>query len=417
MYALCDQRSFYASCEAVFRPDIRGQAICVLSNNDGCVVALNDQAKASGVKKFEPYFKQRQLIQRAGVHTFSSNYALYGNISDRIMQTLQDHTPSVEIYSIDEGFCDLSSIPTGELKPLGRSLRQTVWNEQRIPCGVSIAPTKTIAKLGQYATKKIPKIDGVAVLTHPHQWEWLAKRVPVSEVWGVGRRLNLTLTSMGVVSAYDLTLLDKSLARKIGGLPLARTIRELNGEPCIPMELNPPSKQQIICSRSFGTKLYQLDDVLESVSAFAARAAEKLRSQDSFAGRVSVWLMTGQHQRTSFSEANSVNLPGGSDDSRLIAREAVSIAKRLYRPGGRYMKAGVELVDIRPREFWQMDLLNKEGNTTISPMPVVDQINRKYGRSTVILARQTGRARFSMKQQKLSPLYLTRWQDIPKLTC
>tara|TARA_B100000446_G_scaffold184352_1_gene206216 strand:+ start:82218 stop:83471 length:1254 start_codon:yes stop_codon:yes gene_type:complete len=417
MYALCDQRSFYASCEAVFRPDIRGQAIYILSNNDGCVVALNDQAKAAGVKKFEPYFKQRLLIQRAGVHAFSSNYALYGNISDRIMQTLRARTPSVEIYSIDEGFCDLSGIPTEDLKPLGRSLRQTVWNEQRIPCGVSIAPTKTIAKLGQFATKKIPKIDGVAVLTHPHQWEWLARRVPVAEVWGVGRRLSATLTSMGVVSAHDLALLDKSLARKIGGLPLARTIRELNGEPCIPMELNPPSKQQIICSRSFGTKLYQLEDVLESVSAFAARAAEKLRSQDSFAGRVSVWLMAGQHQRAGFSEANSVNLPGGSDDSRRIAREAVAIAKRLYRPGGRYIKAGVELVDIRPRQFWQMDLLNREGETNKSPMPVVDQINRKYGRSTVMLARQTGSAKFSMKQQKLSPLYLTRWQDIPKLTC
>ncbi len=388
-----------------------------MSNNDGVCIAVNEFAKDVGVKKFEPYFKQRELIERTGVTVFSSNFTLYGAVSDRIMQTVARLTPAIEIYSIDECFTDLTGISQDALKPLGHQLRDTVWKEQRIPMGVSISPTKTLCKLGQYAAKKIPKINGVAVLTQAHQWEWLAKRVAVAEVWGVGRRLNASLTAMGVESAYDLTQLGKGVARKLGGLPLERTVRELNGEHCIPFEFNPPSKQQIICSRSFGTKLYQLNDVLESVTTFSVRVAEKLRNQESLAGRVSVWLVSGQDQRSRLSAEASVNLPGGSDDSRLIAKEAIAIANQLFKPGCRYLKAGVGLVDIRPREFWQRDMLSSPVSGTKNLMPVMDQINSKYGRHSVKLARQAGAASFSMKQELLSPSYLTRWADLPRIIC
>ena len=415
MYALCDQRSFYASCESVFRPDIRGQSIIVLSNNDGCVIAQNEQAKAAGVKKFEPYFLQKSLIESKKVNCFSSNYALYGAISDRIMDTLRAHTPSVEVYSCDEGFCDLSGIPIKHLKPLGQKLRNTVWVEQRIPMGVSIGPTKTIAKLGQYATKKIPQINGVAVLTEQHQWEWLAKRVAVDEVWGVGRRLKEKLQAVGVMTAYDLSQLSLGAGRKIGGLALARTISELNGDPCIPFELNPPSKQQILSSRSFGTKLYRVEELLEAVSSFAIRGSEKLRAQESLAGRLSVTLIYGENHNERKVRSASINIPSGTDDIRYLAREATAITRQLFKAGERYLKAGIELTDIRPKQYWQRDFLATEEAASL--MPAIDQINKRFGRNTVTVARHAGPAAFGMRREMLSPSYLTQWSNIPKIQC
>lgn len=417
MFALCDQRSFYASCEAVFRPDLRDKPICVLSNNDGCVVALNEYAKAVGVKKFLPYFQQRDVIRRNRVNVFSSNYALYGAISERIMQTLRANAPSVETYSIDEGFCFLGDTHMNplEMKEFGTHLRRTVWREQRIPMGVSIGPTKTLAKLGQCATKIYPQINGVAVLAEPHQWEWLAARLPVAEVWGVGRRLTERLSTAGVRTALDLTKLDVNLAREIAGLPLARTVRELRGESCIPLEDCPPSKMQIVCSRSFGTKLFALEDILEAISSFAYRASEKLRLQDSHAGRLSVWLLTKDGLGYSHSDSLSVSIPGGTDDARRLSREAVSLVREQFTQGLKYVKAGVALTDIRPKECWQLDLLSSAESQRV--MPVLDSINRKYGKGSVHLGRQAGKAAFKMKQDFMSSRYLTRWKDIPAVFC
>lgn len=417
MIALCDQRSFYASCEGVFRPDIRDQPIAVLSNNDGCVVALNPLAKAVGVKKFEPYFMQRKLMESAGVHVFSSNYALYGEISARIMATLRRMTCAVEVYSIDEGFCDLSGIKAAELKPLGKRLRETVWREQRIPMGVSIAPTKCLAKLGQVATKSYPQLDGVAVLERSEQWDWLAKRVPVSEVWGVGRKLTTKLQYVGIDSAYDLLKGDVKVVKGIGGVMLERVVRELNGIPCIPMEDAPGSKQQIICSRSFGKPIHDEHHLLEAISAFAARASEKTRNQDSKAGRLSVWISykATNSGRYPLHMSNSQSIAGGSSDSTRIATLAVKMTKTLYKEGFTYVKAGVGLEDLRPSQYWQRDLWSSEAES--SAMDVLDGINRRYGRGTMHLGRQSGGEQFKMRQEMLSPRYLTRWQEIPKVSC
>ena len=417
MIALCDQRAFYSSCETVFRPDIRSKPVVVLSNNDGCVVALNEPAKAIGVSKFSPYFKQKELILKNKVNVFSSNYALYGEISSRIMTTLKDEIPSVEVYSIDEGFCDLTGIAHTEIPILAAYLRDKIWQEQRIPMGVSIAPTKTLAKLGQYATKKIPKINGVCILYRPDQWEWLAVRMPVSEVWGIGRKLTTKLHSIGVITALDLLNLPLDIAKSLAGIPLVRTVRELNGEACINMKLSPPDKQQIICSRSFGKKTTDLDDIKQAISVFASRASEKLRSQKSRVGRLSVWLQTGVADVNYYNDSFSETIAGGTDDARVLSALSTVIVDRLYQDGVQYGKAGIALIDIRPKQFWQYDLLHQDMPSAQEMMSILDKVNTRYGRGTLSLARASGDQAFKMKQHMLSPHYLTRWSDIPVIQC
>jgi len=416
MYALCDQRSFYASCEAVFRPELRDKPIAVLSNNDGVVVALNECAKAAGVKKFEPYFKQRKLMERKGVHVFSSNYELIGEQSRRIMATIRALAPEgIEVYSIDEAFVDMTGVTSADLKPLCRQLRDTVWQNQRIPMGVSVAPTKTLAKLGQYATKKIPSIEGVCVLEREHQWQWLAERVAVEEVWGIGRRLTYKLNEIGVHSAADLMRLSTRDAQALQGITLVRTVRELNGEACIDLESAPPPKQQIICSRSFGQKITNLDDLKEAVSFFACRAAEKLRAQESYAYRLVVFVQTSRHDPRPENSEEAVELSGGTDDSRRLSKCATDLIEGLYAAGVRYVKAGVILNDLRPQIGHQDDWVAQAsvGVDSRAAMNVLDSVNKKYGQGSATLGRYAGRHKFSMQRALKSPSYLTRFTDIP----
>lgn len=416
MIGLCDMRSFYCACEKVFRPDIRHKGVVVTSNNDGVVVALDDRAKAVGIKKFEPYFKQRQLIERTGVLAFSSNYELYGEVSARIMATLAELAPSgIEIYSIDECFVDFSAVPRCELKAFAAMLRDTIWQQQGIRMGVSIAPTKTLAKLGQCATKLFPQIDGICVLEHEAQWQWLAARVDVSEVWGIGRKLTRKLKARGVSTVDDLREMATVDARALQGITLVRTVRELRGEPCIDIDCQPLPRQSIISSRSFGEKQTSLNPLQEAVCHYAVRAGAKLRAQASLCFRLSAWIQTSAHDTRPCADELSVSLPGGTADSRELSRAAVALVARLYRPGYKYAKAGVMLQDIRPQQFAQQDLLVARSENALRLMAVVDSVNQRFGSGAIKLARQGGEGRFTMKRAMRSPSYLTRWQEIPRI--
>ncbi len=416
MIGLCDMRSFYCACEKVFRPDIRDRGVVVTSNNDGVVVALDDRAKAAGIKKFEPYFKQRQLIERAGVLAFSSNYELYGEVSRRIMATLAELVPNgIEVYSIDECFVDFSAVPRSELKAFAAMLRDTIWQQQGIKMGVSIAPTKTLAKLGQCAAKQFPQIEGVCVLEHPAQWHWLAVRVNAAEVWGIGRRLTKKLAARGLYTAADLSAMAKTDARALQGITLVRTIRELQGEPCIDIDCQPQPKQTIISSRSFGQKQTSLKPLQEAVSHYAVRAGVKLRAQSSLCFRLSAWIQTSAHGAKPYADELSVSLPGGTADSRELSRVAVALVVKLYRPGYRYAKAGVMLQDIRPEQFAQGDLLASRPENSVRLMKVMDGVNQRFGSGAIKLARQGGENGFAMKRAMKSPSYLTRWREIPRL--
>ena len=416
MIALCDMRSFYCSCEKVFRPDIRNRGVVVTSNNDGVVVALDNKAKAVGVKKFEPFFKQRLLIESAGVEAFSSNYELYGEISARIMTTLAALLPNaIEVYSIDECFIDFSSIPPEQFKVFGTMLRDTIWRQQGIKMGVSIAPTKTLAKLGQCATKQLPQINGVCVLEYPYQWRWLAERVGIAEVWGIGRRLTRKLVARGLKTAADVTAMSESDARVLQGVSLVRTVRELKGELCIAMNCESKAKQEITSSRSFGQKQTGLKSLQEAVSNYATRAGVKLRKQASVCFCLSVWIESSKHEKTPYSNELSVTLPGGTADSRVLSRAAIEAVANIFRPGYRYAKAGVVLHNIQPESLSQRDMLAPQPENSAQLMVLMDKINQRFGSGSIKLARQGGEASFAMRRAMKSPSYLTRWHDIPRI--
>lgn len=417
MIALCDQRAFYASCEGVFRPAIREKPIAVLSNNDGCIVALNEEAKSIGLQKFAPYFQQRTIAEQSNAHVFSSNYALYGEISRRIMETIRALVPYAEVYSIDECFCDLSGIPIHQLKGFGHHLRSIIWKQQRINMGVSVGATKTLAKLGQFATKKIPSINGVCILENDHQIDWLAKRTPVSEVWGVGRRLAETLQQQGITHAGALRRLPLGLAKKLGHLPLVQTVKELNGEMCIPFQATQPERQSIVCSRSFGVKIESRENLEQALSEFAARACEKLRKQRSVSRAINVFIMTSRHAEQRRTAIESTRLPCPTAYTPTITSTAKMLLDKMYRPGYLYAKAGIELKEISPVGACQSDFWAGDNEQVNALMKTMDTINHKFGKATVCLAAQGTVKKHAMKQTHLSPKYLSIWSDIPRIKC
>ncbi|VDZ61526.1 DNA polymerase V subunit UmuC [Serratia odorifera] len=296
MFALVDVNSFYASCETIFRPDLRGRPVIVLSNNDGCVIARSAEAKALGIPMGAPYFKIRQETQRLNVAVFSSNYALYADMSARVMDTLEAMAPAVEIYSLDEAFLKLDGMSNGvPLADFGRAVRDRIKRETHLTVGVGIAPSKTLAKLANHAAKTWEQTKGVVDLSDPLRQRKLLALLPVSEVWGVGRRLTRQLQTMGIENALQLADCDTQLIRKTFSVVLERTVRELRGESCLHWEDVAPTKQQIVCSRSFGHRLTNYQHMREAICSYAERAAEKLRGEKRFCRNVSVFIKTSPH--------------------------------------------------------------------------------------------------------------------------
>jgi DNA polymerase V len=416
MFAIFDMNAFYASVELIFRPNITNKKVIVLSNNDGAIVACTVEAKACGIKKFAPYFKQVDLIKEHNVTVFSSNYAFYGLVSQRIMNILAEEAPAIEIYSIDEAFIDVTGID--DTKAFANRLKQRVWLEQRIPLGVGIAPTKTLAKLANKAAKVFPSLNGICLLDSPHKWQWLQKRWPVTEVWGIGRGLAKRLNAIDVSMISELASLPPEQARLIGGVVLERTVRELNGHPCFNLELTTPDKQQIVSSRSFGQGTRNIDYIRSAVSSYSTTAADKLRKQSSVAAVLSVWIQTSRHKGPYYFNSAQWIFDPPIDDSRVIAATAVRLIDRIFKNDFLYAKAGVSLSKIQPSSVVQSDLFNKPiSNSEVSG--ITDDINNRFGRSMIRPARQVGKGgeALAMKQHFLSPSYLTKWSDIPIVKC
>lgn len=424
MYALVDCNSFYASCEQLFRPDLAGRPVVVLSNNDGCIVAGSQEAKALGLSIGMPLFKAKAVIERYRVAVFSSNYALYGDISQRVQQTLEELTPAVEMYSIDEAFVALPSMHSEELAALGKVLYQRVRRWVGVPVCVGIAPTKTLAKLANHAAKAYPATGGVVTLTDFERQRRLLALTPVGQVWGVGKRLASQFANEGMDTALDLAQADTRWIRQRFSVVQERLVRELNGEPCLALETQPPARQQVIHSRSFGTPLIALPLLRQAVSDFAARAAEKMRRQDQEAGCIGVFLRTapvGQPQQLSPSVVNRMLL-GPTADARELARQAGNLLERLWQPGRRYGKAGVILTSLQPAGQRQQGLFcaNQDARQARSQalMAVMDHINQQ-GKGRVWLASQgTARGqdgRWAMRRDYLSPAYTSRFDQLPRV--
>lgn len=417
MYALVDCNSFYASCEQIFRPDLRGQPVVVLSNNDGCIVARSKEAKNLGIPDLQPFFKIAQLLRQKGVHVFSSNYCLYGDISHKVMSTLQNYSPDIEVYSIDEMFLCLAGVQE-PLIAYGQTIKQTVWRDIRMPVSVGMAPTKTLAKLANHAAKKIPKTQGVCLLDSPLKWQWLQKRLPVTKVWGIGKRLGKRLNAMDISTVYDLATANAKQLRQQFSVDVERIIAELNGNPAISLELQPAAKKQIFCTRSFGEKPTELKPLAQAISAYAARACEKLRAQKQYCKSVQVFINTSPYDANYYSQQLVVQLPYPTDDSRIIIAHANKALAIIYKTGKCYLKAGVGLLDLSERKYMQQDLFQRAQTTQCDAlMLTVDKINRRYGQGLIYWGAEGSNKRWHMRQQFLSPAYTTRWEDIPFIKC
>ena len=413
MFALVDCNSFYASCEQVFRPDLRGKPVVVLSNNDGFVVARSREAKALGIGDLQPFFKIESLLRQYNVAIFSSNYPLYGDLSNRVMSTLKGFSPHIEVYSIDEMFLSLRGMPNATAQ-YGREIKNRLWDHVRIPAGVGIAPTKTLAKMANRTAKKIQKVQGVCVLDERYKWEWVLRRVPVTAIWGVAGRMAARLADLDISSAWDLASANPKMIRRRSNVCLERTIEELNGRPCLGLEESPADKKQIYCTRSFGKKARELQPVLEAISLYAASASEKLRTQKYLALAMHVFVHTSPFKANFHTVRDDVKLPYPTDDTRLITAIARETVSRIYSPEHAFLKAGMGLIEIVDRKHNQLDLLHRgQPEKSDRVMGIMDQINKAKGKGTLFLASQGVSKPWYMRQQFTSPQYTTKWSELP----
>ncbi|MGR7907037.1 Y-family DNA polymerase [Klebsiella aerogenes] len=418
MFALCDVNSFYASCETVFRPDLRGRPVVVLSNNDGCVISRSAEAKPF-VKMGEPYFKQKDIFRHHGVVCFSSNYELYADMSNRVMTTLEEMSPRCEKYSIDEVFCDLTGVRNCRvLTEFGHELRATVWQRTHLTVGVGIAQTKTLAKLANHAAKRWQQqTGGVVDLSNAERQRKLMAALPVEEVWGVGRRIAKRLETMGIRTVLQLADTDIRFIRKHFNVVLERTVRELRGEPCLELEEFAPVKQEIICSRSFGHRITEYEEMRQAICSYASRAAEKLRQEHQYCRFISVFVKTSPFAPDERYYANnaSVTLLTPTQDSRDIIAAATRCLDAIWQSGCRYQKAGVMLGDFYSQGVAQLNLFDENAPRKNSQklMEVLDRLNAEDGRGTLYFAGQGIQQPWQMKREMLSPRYTTRYSDLP----
>jgi len=429
MYALVDGNNFYVSCERVFRPSLNGRPVVVLSNNDGCAIARSNEAKALGIKMGAPWFQIRQFEESHGLVALSANFALYGDISDRMMSLAAGLGHHQEVYSIDESFIDLTGI-AGDMTLRSRKIRYRILKWIGIACGIGIGPTKTLAKLANHIAKTAERKPGSYPDHHaqvcnlgnmePSERDALMLATEVGEVWGVGRRIGAQLKEAGIHTALDLARLDPAIVKRRWSVVLERTVRELQGTACIGLEQAPPAKQEIACTRSFGHAVLELSALQEAVTEFASRAAQKLRLQDGHAGQVLTFIRTSPFrvQDPQYSHSTVVPLRCPTHDSRDISQAALRGLQAIYRPGYRYAKAGVILLDLRPADLIQQELaldgaIGDRGSTRL--MQALDAVNQRFGGGTVALA-SAGLAgnpqQWRMKQERRTPGYTTDWDGL-----
>lgn len=417
MFALIDCNNFYASCERLFRPDLKDTPIVVLSNNDGCCIARSNEAKALGIAMGEPYFKIKGLCIKHGIKAFSSNYTLYGNISHRVMCTIEEMWPHVEIYSIDEAFLDLSSLPEKEHDAFCQTLQQTILRNTGIPTSIGIGKTKTLAKLANYLCKKVFKTPMFNISAHREE---LLKQVAVGDVWGVGRQWDKKLIARGICTAYDLATMDIHLLKRHFNVVLMRTAIELQGVACGGLEDLEP-RQSIISSKSFGQMQTDYASMAQSISSHCARAVEKLRRQNLVAQRVFVFAHTNYFREDlpQYAQSVGVGFISPTDDLRLITKMAKNCLKRLFKPGFHYKKVGVCLEELILKNPRQLDMFHQSSEETLQHteqlMSVFEQINQKYGRSTIRLAAEGYSKTWDMRAELKSPAYTTRWSEVPQV--
>ena len=417
MIALADCNNFYASCERVFNPTLKNKPVVVLSNNDGCIIARSNESKQLGIKMGEPVFKAREIIDKHNVNVFSTNFALYGDMSKRVMTLLASLSPEIEIYSIDEAFMNLAGIK--KCFEIGLHMRDTVKKHTGIPISIGIASTKTLAKVANHCAKRFTK-KGVYVLKRKDHISDILKSMPVSKLWGVGSRYSRMLRSYGVDNAHEFVSLDEKWVLEKMTVMGLRIQRELKGESCISMDINPSPKKNICTSRSFGTKVRDFQSLKESISSHAARCAEKLRLEKGCARYVSVVIKTNPFSDSDYYcgyKSSSFDVP--TNDTLDIINAAENILRSIYKKGLEYKKSGVIVGDIIPQNQVQLNLFDMDEKRIKRKKldSTVDIINQAMGRSTIHIGSQGISKNWQLKREKLSPCYTTKWDDLLTINC
>ncbi|MCR5710654.1 MAG: Y-family DNA polymerase [Bacteroidales bacterium] len=416
MFALADCNNFFASCERVFRPDLEGKPVIVLSNNDGCAVARSNEAKALGIKMGDPLFKIRDIIGAGHVAVFSSNYALYGDMSRRVQEVLREHSPAVEQYSIDESFLDLRGMVCDDLAAWARRVSADCRRMTGIPVSVGVAPSKTLAKIASKLCKKYPRLKGGCYMHRPCDIEKVLRTFPVEDVWGIGRRSVRKLQMMGVATAWDYTQLKEYEVRTRFALPGWRTWKELRGEPCIDFEDYVEPRKSICTSRSFAHEITDPGDLCSQTATFAETCVTKLRQQGSIALEMMVFAMTNRfredHPQTFSSRL--VVFPDGSDDHRIIVAAAAEATRALFSRHYGYKKAGVVFTRVAQKEGWTGSLFNdaEASGREARLSSAIDDITSACGPGAIRFGVQ-GDGSIRMAREHQSPHYTTRWGDIP----
>lgn len=418
LFALVDCNNFYCSCERVFRPDLVGQPIVVLSNNDGCIIARSNEAKALGITMGAPYFKAVPLINKHNIRVFSSNYPLYGDMSRRVMEVLSGFSPNLEVYSIDEAFLSLDGFQGWDLWRYAEHIKMTVEQYTGIPVSVGIGPTKTLAKVANRYSKKADRATGVYCFANGQDAEpeinEVLEKTAIADVWGVGRRWSEKLMQQGIYTALDLKQADAHAIRQRFNVVLGRTAQELSGQSCLELEEVPPVRQQVLCSRSFGVRVNNLADLRSALSSFVCRAAEKLRGQGLMANAVNVHISTSpfDDKVPPYSNAAVGNLSSSTSDSVVLNRVAQNLLGSIFRPGLEYQRAGVLLLDLVPVASQQMDMFDSQDTKSEVLMQTLDTINERMGRGKIRFARQGWNGSWKMSQQMLSKRYTTRVDEL-----
>lgn len=415
IFALVDCNNFFVSCERVFRPDLWHKPVAVLSNNDACIVARSNEVKQMGVPMGAPLFKVDHLMKGKGVTLFSANFRLYGDFSQRVVQMLMRAAPSIEVYSVDESFLEISSLPTDDYEEWAARLRADILQSTGIPVSIGVAPSKTLAKAAAEYAKQNSSTRGVHAVQTDESRQELLKWLPVKDVWGVGRALAPKLLARGVSTAYDLTQVSEQWAEQQMSIRGLKTVRELKGESCLPIETEVEPQQTIARTRSFGHNVRDYYQLEGAIATFTAQAAVKLRAQRSVAAGVMVFLRT-PHGFEGRGSSTVVRLMQPSSDTGTLITAAIEGLQLIHDPEFAYRRAGVGLIGITSEEAWQLSLLERTQDVDKQKalMQSVDALNKKYNVRLIRHGSEHSmRTGWHSKHQRRSPAYTTSWTELP----
>jgi len=418
MYALVDAVSFYASAEKVFDPSIRNKPVVVLTNNDGCICAVCPIARKLGIPKFKPYFQVKAFLQKHNVVIRSSNYELYADLSERMMNVIARYCDNQHVYSIDESFLYFKNYGKiiKDWHQYGHEIRRAIWKETRLPVGVGFGSTSTLAKAANHAAKKLSGYNGVAVMNNAQQSKPILKQMDVNDVWGVGRKISLRLKQQNISSAYQLSKQDPKTIRKQFSVVTERTVNELNGISCLTWDEVKEPKQEIFSTRSFGQRIVDIHSLQAALTTHGAIVAKKVRQQSSLVKKLMIFASSSPHDENYYKQVMIYKFPVATDNSCDIANAISLVLTDIFITGVRFYRCGVGAIELESRTFQQPDLFVAD-NSNPALMNCLDHINNRYGQGALTLGAEGQTQLWQMRRDFLSPQYTSNWRDIPKIRC